>query len=147
MFDPSEFAALAADLTDDGKYDKEARTRAALSRAYYALFLSVRSALRTAQGAPTHGRDDRIAHGNLPIALYASNDPGLNAVAKTLEELYRARRTADYELVPDANGAVLCSKPARAQRLARRAEAAIRQLPNLDFSKVAGRFEVAPPRP
>lgn len=143
MFDPMDYAKLAKELPSRLDLPKEARTRAALSRAYYSLFLAVCRQIRSAQGRPVHGRHDRIEHGKVPLALYGPDEPALASIAKFLEELYTARIHADYELEPDEAGQRLCLDPRKAARLARRVEEVIRALDRMDFSQVAKRPEVA----
>lgn len=137
MFDPALFAEIGKNIANAGSLDKEARCRTALGRAYYALFLSIRSALRQAQGRPIHGREDHLDHGRLPIALYSAEDPALSAIAKLLDELNRARRTADYVLDPEGGYQSLCISPRRASILAKRTAATIRSLRTVDFAQIA----------
>ena len=108
-------------------------------RAYYSLFLAVRTKVRDAEGAPTHGRDDNVDHGTLRNSLYSSGSADLVALAKVLEELYERRRQADYVLEPEARwGKEL--KPKKADRRAQQVEAIIRsKLPSIDFSPVKGK--------
>ena len=114
-----------------------------MSRAYYSLFLAVRTAIRKQQGASISGVGDNIKHGGLPIALYSANDTKLDAIAKTLEELYRPRISADYELFPNSADV---ERPGRAKQWAKRAEAAIRDLGSADLSLVAKHWLVKPPK-
>lgn len=134
MFDPINYAELAKELPGDLKYDKEARTRASVSRAYYALFLATRTAIRRAQGVREDGVGDKVAHGALPTALYATKDTKLAAIAKLLQEAYDGRICADYQLLADR---AVVRKPRDAENLARRVEIAIKKsLGDADFSLV-----------
>jgi hypothetical protein len=105
VFDSSEFAVLArqivaGDLSSwiDGRMaSAEARTRAAFGRAYYTLFLAVRGAISRKHGIP----EAKIRHGTLYTQLQNSKAPAaVRRVGKHLEELYRLRQQADYELQP-----------------------------------------------
>ena len=139
-FDPALFASVGRSLTRQGRLDKEARTRTAIGRAYYALFLAIRTAIRTQEGRAIHGRNDRIDHGKLRDVLASANDPDLNSLAKTLSDLYEARRQADYVLQPIGGWAKYCESPRRADRLLKIVEAAIRKLSTIDFTEVMGKI-------
>ena len=134
MFDPAQFARLAADIPSDMRYDKEARTRTALGRAYYGLFLAVRSAIRRQQSK--HVDDPIHEHGGLQTALYNADTPDLTALAMTLGDLYDARMHADYHIDPDGGWSGKLAKPRYAERLARRSRDAIGRVGSVDFSPV-----------
>ena len=138
-FDPALFAKVGRSITRKGDIDKEARTRTAIGRAYYALFLSIRTAIRTKEGRATHGREDRIDHGLLQNSLSSANNPELNNLAKTLSDLYEARRQADYVLEPTNSWTKLCKSPKYAEVLLKRSEAAIRKLSKIDFTEIVGK--------
>ena len=139
-FDPALFAQLGKSLTDQGNLDKEARTRTAIGRAYYALYLAIRKVIREAENKATHGRNDRVSHGYLQDTLATASDPNLVVLAETLHELYEARRQADYVLEPQGRWITYCQNPRNAKRLLKRAEAEIRRLPKIDFTEMIGKF-------
>lgn len=92
-FDPLGFLKVAQDLASVGG---EAQLRAAVGRAYYALFLLARG--RT--GAyPTS--KNQSAHSVVISAVGASRG---FAVANELNQLKKLRITADYELMPTKPG-------------------------------------------
>lgn len=140
-FDPSEFVLIAKSLPSNLQVPKEGRTRSAIGRAYYALFLATRAAVCVAVNKHV---DHGVAHGDLTAHLYAaasaSGDPKLAATAKTLEELYAARRQADYKLEPDTHWAKNLTKPAFAEGLVTRSAVAIGKLAAIDFSPMVGRL-------
>ena len=139
MFDPAQFAKIARGLCTRVDLDSETRARTMWGRAYYSLFLAVRSKIRDAEGAPAHGRNDKIDHGALRNSLYNSRSPDLAALAKVLEELYEGRRQADYVLDPEAHWANKL-KPTKADHMAKKVEAIIRSdLPSIDFAPVKGK--------
>ena len=139
-FDPALFTKIGRSLTEQGNLDKEARTRTAIGRAYYALFLAIRKAIREAEGKAIHGRGDRVNHGFLQSTLASASNIDLVVLAETLSELYEARRQADYVLVPQSHWIKYCQNPRNAQRLLKRVEAEIRRLPRIDFSELIGRI-------
>ena len=139
-FDPKLFAKVGHSIRQQGNLDKEARIRTAIGRAYYALFLSIRTEIRTLEGKAIHGRDDRIDHGALKNLLYLANNSDLNNLARTLDELYEARRQADYVLEPTGRWEKYYESPRNAKRLLIRAEAEIRRLPNIDFTEMVGKI-------
>ena len=138
-FDPALFAKVGRSITRQRNIDKEARTRTAIGRAYYALFLAIRTAIWTQEGRETHGRENRIEHGVLKNSLDSAASDDLNILAKLLGELYDARRQADYVLEPSAHWAKYCEKPMNAERLLKRVEATIRRLPTMDFTEMIGK--------
>lgn len=139
-FDPALFAEAGQSIAKQGSIDKEARTRIAIGRAYYALFLSIRTAIRTEEGKEPHGRGDQIGHGNLTNVLYSSDNPELNGLAEILGQLYEARRQADYVLEPAGRWAKDCKSPRKAKNLLRLSEATIRRLSNIDFTEMKGKI-------
>lgn len=138
-FDPALFAKVGRSITRQSYIDKEARTRTAIGRAYYALFLAIRTEIRTAEGKDTHGRGDRIEHGVLRDSLASASNPDLKKLARFLGELYEVRRQADYVLEPIGSWVGYFSKPSNAERLLKRTEATIRKLPTMDFTEMAGK--------
>ncbi len=138
-FDPALFAKVGLSITRRGDIDKEARTRTAIGRAYYALFLAIRTAIRKQESRETHGREDRIDHGALKNSLASAANPDLNNLAKLFSELYEARRQADYILEPSTHWAKYCEKPMNAERLLKRVKATIGKLPTMDFTEMIGK--------
>ena len=139
-FDPALFAKVGRSITGQGSLDKEARTRTAVGRAYYALFLAIRTAIRTREGKETHGRDDRIDHGKLKNYLASANNPDLNGLAEILSQVYEARRQADYVLEPIDRWDGYFTSPRNAEKLLKRVEATIRKLPNINFTEMVGKI-------
>jgi hypothetical protein len=77
----------------------EARVRAAYGRAYYTLFLAVRSTIAARHAVP----ERRLEHGKLYTHLQSPRaDARVRGVGKQLQHLYDLRRRADYDLAPDA---------------------------------------------
>ncbi len=139
MFDPTEFADLANQLGDDDNYTSlAARTRTSLGRAYYALMLAVRAAIRTAE----HKSIDLSIedHGHLWRTLEDSGAPQLMSIGKLLKELYEARQKADYHLDPaDFRWVKKLADPRFARANAEIAKDAIGRLPGYDFTVVLGK--------
>ena len=137
-FDPALFAQVGRSIIRHGSLDKEARIRTAVGRAYYALFLAIRTEIRVQKGRPPHGRDDRIDHGNLKNSLASANNSDLNRLAEILSRVYEARRQADYVLEPVGRWDGYFTKPVT-QKLLKRVEAEIRNLQNIDFTEMVGK--------
>jgi hypothetical protein len=138
-FDPNLLPPVATSLCSNLSLDKEARTRSAVGRAYYALFLGIR-----AEVCRQHGKnvDSGVQHGTLKDDLYAAGAngrPELTALAKLLSDVYDARRQADYKLVPAAPYEKELAKPAFADNLTKQVSAALRKLPTMDLKVVACR--------
>lgn len=136
MFDPRKYIQVARRLVKTQDLDREARTRSAINRAYYALFLSVWVALTRAQnrmGEPPP------AHGRLKDALYAAK---FNGLATALNSLYEERARADYRVditsLPTHFSEKL-SEPAHALTLTNWADSEIAKLSSVDFSAVVVR--------
>ena len=87
--DPLEFLGLAREL---GGRSEEAALRAAVGRAYYALFLLAREKL----GIPLTTAD---VHSH--VARVLRGQPGFWKVASDLRVLRALRNVADYQLMPD----------------------------------------------
>lgn len=139
-FEPALFAKIGRSVVEQGDLDKEARTRTAIGRAYYALFLAIRKAIREEEGRAIHGRRDRVNHGVLQSTLASASNYDLVALAETLTELYEARRQADYVLAPKGRWIQYCQNPRNARRILKRVEAEIRRLPRIDFSELTGKI-------
>ena len=140
LFDPALFAQVGRSIIRPSSLDKEARVRTAVGRAYYALFLAIRTEIRVQEGRPPHGRDDRIDHGNLKNSLASANNPDLNRLSEILSRAYEARRQADYVLEPTGRWNGYFTKPRNAEKLLRSVEAEIRNLRNIDFKEMAGKI-------
>ena len=129
MFDPVDFILLARRLSADSAASGEvprtlssARVRAAYGRAYYGLYLAVRTAI-----ANRHPIDRRkLNHGALYTHLQHSRaGQEVQRVGRELQRLYTLRQKADYELAPtdpwrghldDAVLAVTLAEQARCSR-------------------------------
>lgn len=136
-YDPAAFAELGVRIAETEDFDPESRSRTALGRAYYALFLATRVALRNAQGRDI---DVRIRnHGRLTDHLFSSHDDGLIALGKVLQELYDHRQKADYVLAPKEGWHKKISVPATASLKAKVAQNAIERIESLDFSPIIGK--------
>jgi hypothetical protein len=95
MFDPGLFLAAAKDVYN-GKVisNDEACLRTAVSRAYYAAFLSVREVVRREY------RNARfeVQHAELARSLASSADPIIASIGTRLNGLRIARNACDYRL-------------------------------------------------
>ena len=138
-FDPALFAQVGRSIIRPSSLDKEARIRTAVGRAYYALFLAIRTEIRVQEGSASHGRDDRIDHGKLKDSLASANNSDLNRLAEILSQVYEARRQADYVLEPIGRWDGYFTKPRNAEKLLKRVEAEIRNLQNIDFTEMVGK--------
>lgn len=99
-FDWGEYLVLAHELARRGRElrlgaGREARLRASLSRAYYAVFCLTRNHLRDNEGRriPASGE----AHGYVTMVLSSSTDPSRIRVGHDLDQLRRYRNAADYQ--------------------------------------------------
>ncbi len=137
MFDPREFVVLSRTLAVSTAYHAEARSRSSLGRAYYGLFLAVRAAVCTAAKKSV---DDNIGHGDLTNLLFKTRQDPLIALGAVLNDLYEARRRADYKLDPGAPWAKRVADPKYAELRVKQAEDALRKLPQLDLTPVIGKF-------
>ncbi len=88
-----DFLIVADELTRGAT---SAHWRTAVSRAYYALMLEGREALRR-WGFVVKGRDQ--VHFFVRARLSGSSDPDLKAVGYTLDTWIQARNFADYDLL------------------------------------------------
>ena len=74
----------------------EARQRAAISRAYYAAFCTIRNYLRQQLGNPELFADEK-AHRKVREELVLKNSKTADQLAKLLLEVHRERKRADYD--------------------------------------------------
>lgn len=88
-FPPRRFLELANELLNDKKYDKEARVRTAIGRAYYAAFLCAKTKLESFEFSFTNV--DTIHRG--VIEALKTKDGGLGS---KLDDLFEFRVQADY---------------------------------------------------
>ena len=145
MFDPVEFAFLArqlaaGDLNASGEpaASREAQLRAAFGRAYYAVFLAVRSVLLRRY----HVRSRWVDHGKLFTHLQHSRaGEHLNHLGREIERLYRLRQKADYDLGPAADWQRRLANPVLADFLARQAIGLTSAVEELDFAPVVHLFQ------
>lgn len=138
--DPAMLLALGEQLSKDASYtDNAAKTRTALGRAYYSLMLALRKAIRQAEGKSI---DREIArHGDLWNTLIDSKVQPLQALGKSLQQLYKARRKADYELdPPQFDWSKNLADPRFALKYVEIAKDAIRRIPRCDFAPVRGKL-------
>jgi uncharacterized protein (UPF0332 family) len=112
----------------------EAEWRTAANRAYYALFLEARDALRRWGQVP--GRRDQV-HAFVRYRFIYPANPDLQSIGRFLDKLYRIRSEADYE----TNLPGSFASAALAGNAVRDAHDAIRLLDNLEAD--AGRLAAA----
>jgi hypothetical protein len=137
MFNPSHFADLAVTLPNLDDQDRECCNRSAYGRAYYALFLAVRAAIRRAQNKDV---DEEIGHGYLASTLTSSPNDKIASVGVLLAKLYDARMNADYKLDPKNRWRIDLAKGLEAERLAKAARDQIQALSAVDFTSVLADF-------
>jgi hypothetical protein len=86
-FNPLEFLRLAREM---GAASSEAELRAAVGRAYYALFLVTREKLKVTGNRNIHAR----------VVEKLRNHPGFRSTGDQLDRLKRLRVAADYQMLP-----------------------------------------------
>jgi uncharacterized protein (UPF0332 family) len=91
-FRPRKFLKLAEFLIEDEKYEKPARIRTAVGRAYYAAHLFVKEKM---QQAGWEVPDNHNVHNFIIDELL---DSEISHIGSQLDHLFRARRDADYYL-------------------------------------------------
>ncbi len=96
-FDPSEFLALAEVIVTDGGSNKAARRRTAISRSYYAAFLTAREGLRKIKHYKER-KGKQHTHRDVWIALKRSDSTELKTIGSALFDLLALRADSDYEL-------------------------------------------------
>ena len=129
MFDPGEFLRLA-DLIGvaDAAPHPQARFRSAVSRAYYAAFLTAREVLRPHLGNSVVDKK-RGVH-DVVIKALSWGDPGsgLRGPGAVLRQLKKDREQHDYDLPLTSNSTLAKAAAADAEKI-------IRDLASLDASK------------
>lgn len=94
-FDWSEYLSVAKELaTQTTTAHKEAKLRSAISRAYYAAFITARNNLRDRSGLLIPKTSD--AHSYVSQQFELSVDPVRRTIGEKLVRLRRFRRQADY---------------------------------------------------
>jgi HEPN domain len=142
LFDPIQFGVLAGQLVIgslDARVDgrgtsDECRLRAALGRAYYALYLATRATI-----VRKHGVSSRwMTHGLLHTTLRRSK-AGREAqtLGYELRRLYALRQQADYELVPTREWQEKLTDRGCVDFMTKQAIASATALGGLDFGPVA----------
>jgi len=89
-FKPRKFLKLAEDLIEDDGYEKPARARTAIGRAYYASHLFVKQRM---QQAGWNIPDDHRVHDFVIDELL---DSEISHIGSMLDQLCEQRRNADY---------------------------------------------------
>jgi hypothetical protein len=90
QFRPRKFLKLAEILIDDGKYERPARIRTAVGRAYYASHLFVKEKM---QQAGWKIPDDHNVHSFIIEELLETE---VSQIGSQLDHLFQKRRDADY---------------------------------------------------
>lgn len=142
MFEPFEFAVLARQLVigslvasvDGHATSEECRLRAALGRAYYALYLSIRGVIARKHNVPIR----RITHGALHTFLrHSKAGHDVQTLGHELRRLYALRQQADYEVVPAPEWARKLADATFVEFMTRQAMSSVSALERLDFAPVA----------
>jgi len=139
VFDPADFLTVARELTARQSRGamvpaaSPARLRTGFGRAYYALFLLVRTEISVRYQVPYR----RLQHGALFTHLQSVRaSKHLRGLGRELQRMYTLRQKADYELAPDPNVKGQLEDPDLLDALIDRAEELAATLPQLDFSPV-----------
>lgn len=90
QFRPRKFLKLAEILIEDGKYEKPARIRTAVGRAYYASHLFVKEKM---QQAGWKLPDNHKVH---TFIIEELSDSPISQIGSQLDHLFQKRRDADY---------------------------------------------------
>src|SRR4051812_40040099 len=110
-----------------------ARLRTGFGRAYYALFLLVRTEISVRYQVPYR----RLQHGALFTHLQSVRaSKHLRGLGRELQRMYTLRQKADYELAPDPNVKGQLNDPDLVEGLVDRVERLTKTLPRLDFASV-----------
>jgi hypothetical protein len=142
-FDPRDFLSVAIEICAEARTRSldpdppEAWVRTAAGRAYYGLYLVVRSAI-----AGRHGVSVRsLSHGAVIANLQHSRlRRDARAVGRHLEYLYAYRRRADYELVLEPGWRDKFGDADAVMALAIEANRLAVTVPHLDFSPIVHLF-------
>lgn len=97
-FDWTEYFSLAQELTGQNPpfpSGQEAKSRAAISRAYYAAFCRSRNYLRDVEGIPIS--KGAAVHGQVKREFGNSQDNMRRSVGRNLDRLREKRNKADYD--------------------------------------------------
>jgi len=144
VFAPVDFILLARRLSADSAASGEvpaisssARVRASYGRAYYGLYLGVRTELVNRHRV----NQKKLNHGALYTHLQSPRAAReVQRVGRELQRLYTLRQKADYELVPMDPWRGHLDDAVLAATLAEQALVLSRMLPRLDFSSVVSLF-------
>jgi len=92
VYDPRRFLDLANRILIDGDYERESRARTAISRAYYAAFLTAYQKLRE-KGVriPESSEIHRVV-------IQTFMEKGLSVIGNPLDQLREKRVDADYHM-------------------------------------------------
>jgi hypothetical protein len=142
LFEPAEFAVLARQLVsgspggtlDCHAVSPECRLRAALGRAYYALFLAARGVI-----ARKHEIRPRwITHRELHTYLrHSKAGREVQTLGHEMRRLYALRQQAEYEMIPTPEWRRKLADPVYVDLMVKQAVASVSILERLDFSAVA----------
>jgi hypothetical protein len=138
VFPPAEFLRLATRLIDDARREplsesNAARVRTALGRAYYALYLLVRTEIMRRHGVPVRS----LQHGAMYTRLQSPRaSDEVRQLGRDLQLLYTLRQKADYELDPAPSWKRQLEDPGGAEALVRRARELAGTISRLDFSPI-----------
>jgi hypothetical protein len=145
VFEPLQFAILARQLATGNlgaafegiRTSPECRLRAALGRAYYALYLTTREVIARRHGI--HPR--RLSHGVLFTYLQHSTvSHEVRLLGQQLARLYTLRQKADYEVLPTPEWRRKLTDGRYVDLVAKQAIASALALERLDFGPVAELF-------
>jgi hypothetical protein len=133
-----QLAAGSLDAAFDGiGTSQECRLRAALGRAYYALYLTTRAVI-----ARKHGIQERqVSHGLLYTYLqHSTASLEVQLLGQALYQLYTLRQKADYDVLPTGPWQRKLRDAKYVDLVAKQAIASASALDRLDFGPVAALF-------
>jgi len=143
-FEPEEFLSVAIEICAKARalspeiYATEAWVRTAVGRAYYGLYLIVRSAITDRHRISAQ----RLSHGALCSHLQNSRvRREARAIGRHLEYLYSWRRRADYELTLEPHWQRRLSDPDAVMAVTMEAERLARTVHRLDFAPIVHLFD------
>jgi hypothetical protein len=130
-----QLAAGSLDVVVDGLgASEECRLRAALGRAYYALYLTTRAAIARRHGIPPRW----ISHGALQTVLrHSQAGRQAQALGHELRRLYLLRQKADYEMETSREWERMLKDRRYVEFMTKQAVASASVLDRLDFAPVA----------